>query len=191
MRFWLVLVALVCAVGAEGTARTTAAAEPDAFDRARAIAGELGTRYRLEPGRKLAVTEVTSTSVLESLTLIESWVELPRVVPAANGVYFALCTVRVRCPYPPPRAAWSVGAPLPRALALELAVRTLLETTLDVVVVALPTARPVWFVLERGELEAIRPGYDATSSRLYIPLWLDPVSATRETLVAVHAGDGE
>jgi hypothetical protein len=188
------LVALVCAVGAvgaDGTARATPTPEPDALHRARAIAGELGTRYRLAPGRKLAVTEVTSTRVVASLTLVESWVERPRVVPAANGVYFALCTIRVRCPYPPPRAAWSVGAPMPRALALELAVRTLLETTLDLVVVALPTARPVWFVLERGELEAIRPGYDATSSRLYMPLWLDPVSATRETLVAVHLGDGE
>ena len=71
--------------GSQRELRPVPAPEPDALHQARAIAGELGTRYRLAPGRKLAVTEVTSTSVVESLTLVESWVELPRVVPAANG----------------------------------------------------------------------------------------------------------
>jgi hypothetical protein len=39
-------------------------------------------------------------------------------------------------------------------MALELAVRTLLKTSVNLVIVALPTARPTWIVVERDDLLA-------------------------------------
>jgi hypothetical protein len=39
-------------------------------------------------------------------------------------------------------------------VALELALHTLLETSVNLVVVALPTARPTWVVVERDHLLA-------------------------------------
>jgi hypothetical protein len=118
------------------------------------IRAEVDARYRLVPGRKLAVTEATTTAVVQSLTLVTDLLELPRVVPADNGIYFAICSARARCPYPARSAAWPTVAFLPRRQALELALRTLLETSVSLVVVALPTAQPVWVVFERDDLLA-------------------------------------
>jgi hypothetical protein len=60
--------------------------------------------------------------------------------------------VRATCPYPARRFARRAGDLGPRRLALELAVRTLLETTADVVAVGLPTQRFTAFIVERREL---------------------------------------
>jgi hypothetical protein len=133
---------------------SASALEREALAHAQVIRAEVTARYRHAPGRKLAVTEATPTGVVESITLITDWLEPWRVVPAGNGIYFAICSVRATCPYPAPSAVWPAEASLPRRIALELAVRTLLETSVNLVVVALPTARPTWVVVERDDLQA-------------------------------------
>jgi hypothetical protein len=153
----LVLAALaagaVAAVPAHSSA-TTSALQPEALTHAQVIRAEVNARYRLLPGRKLAVTEATSTGVVQSLTLIPDWLEPPRVVPADNGIYFAICSAPAKCPYPVRSAAWPALAFLPRRQALELALRTFAEASVSLVVVALPTARPLWVVFERDDLLA-------------------------------------
>src|SRR6266508_3972739 len=126
--------------------------EPEALAHAREIRAEIDVRYRRPHGPRLAVTEASSTGVVDSFTLFGSPLEEPRVVPAENGIYYAICPVRATCPYPG-RAARPATAFLPRRLALELALRTFLETSATVVVVSLPTARFVLLV-ERDELLA-------------------------------------
>jgi hypothetical protein len=133
---------------------SASALEIEALTRARVIRAEVTARYRQAPGRRLTVTEATSTGVVESITLITDWPEPWRVVPADNGIYFAICSLRAKCPYPARSAVWPAKAFLPRRMALELAVRTLLETSVSLVVVALPTARPTWVVVERDDLLA-------------------------------------
>lgn len=122
------------------------------------IRAEVEARYRPLPGRKLGVTEATTTAVVDSLVLLSDLFEPPRVVPASNGIYFAIRTARAKCPYPVRSASWPAAAVLPRRQALELALRTFLETSASLVVVALPTAEPVWVVFERDDLLA---GVDA------------------------------
>lgn len=155
-RLPLVLVTLAtAAIGASPAHSSSASAlEPEALAHARLVRAEVTARYRLLPGRRLVVTEATSTGVVRSLTLITDWLEPWRVVPADNGIYFAICSARAKCPYPARTAAWPVEAFLPRRMALELALRTLLETSVSLVVVALPTARPAWVVVERDDLLA-------------------------------------
>jgi hypothetical protein len=81
-----------CAVAAvpAHSAATASALDPEALTRARVIRAEINARYRLMPGRKLAVTEATSTGVVESLTLVTDPLEPWRVVRADNGIYFAI-----------------------------------------------------------------------------------------------------
>jgi hypothetical protein len=136
---------------ATAASATPTALEPKSLTRAQAIRAEITASYRLLPGRKLVVTEATTTGVVETLTLVTDWLD-PQVVPADNGIYFAICSLRARCPYPRRSAAWRALAFLPRRQALELALRTLLETSVRLVVVALPTAEPVWVVFERDHL---------------------------------------
>jgi hypothetical protein len=152
----LVLSTIVAGVAATPAHSSSAGSELDkkALTRARVIRAEVTDRYRHAPGRKLAVTEATSTGVVQSITLITDWLEPARVVAADNGIYFTICSVRARCPYPARSAVWPAEAFLPRRMALELAVRTLLETSVDLVIVALPTAQPVWVVVERDDLLA-------------------------------------
>ena len=133
---------------------TTSALVPEALARARVIRAEVNARYRLLPGRKLVVTEATSTGVVQSFTLVSDRLEPWRAVPADNGIYFAICSARAICPYPARSAAWPAAAYQPRRQALELALRTFLETSVSLVVVALPTAEPVWVVFERDDLVA-------------------------------------
>jgi hypothetical protein len=156
IRFLLVpamLAAGVVAVPPAHPSATSSMLQPQSLTRARLIRTEVTARYRKVPGRKLAVTEATSTAVVKSVTLVTDWLE-PRVVPADNGIYFALCSARARCPYPERSAAWRSAAFLPRRQALELALRTFLETSVNLVLVALPTAEPVWLVFERDEFLA-------------------------------------
>jgi len=148
-----VAAAAVPAVPAHSSA-TASALAPEALTRARVIRTEINARYRLMPGRQLVVTEATSTGVVQSFTLVTDWLEPPRVVPADNGIYFAICSARAKCPYPARSAAWPAVAFLPRRQALELALRTFMETSVSLVVVALPTAKPVWVVFERDDLLA-------------------------------------
>jgi hypothetical protein len=146
-------VGIVAAFPADASA-TTSALAPETLTSARAMRAEINARNRLRPGRKLIVTEATSTGVVESLTLVDEPLEPWRIVPADNGIYFATCSARARCPYPARGAVWSPVAYLPRRQALELALRTFMETSANLVVVALPTAKPVWVVFERDDLLA-------------------------------------
>lgn len=128
------------------------ALEPELLAEARVIRAEVNARYRPLPGRKVVVREATSTAVVPSLTLVTDWLESGHVIPADNGIYFSLCSPKTTCPYPARSASWPDQAFLPRRLALELALRTLAQTSVDLVVVSLPTASPVWLVVERDEL---------------------------------------
>lgn len=157
-RGWLALL-FIAALAAAGVtaipahpATGAAALEPDVLAEARSIRAEVNVRYRGLPGRKLVVAEATSTGVVPSLTLVTDWLQSGHVIAADNGVYFSLCSPRATCPYPARSAAWPDRAFLPRRLALELALRTLAQTSVDLVVVSLPTASPVWVVVERGDL---------------------------------------
>ena len=168
------------------------------------IRAEINAAYRLVPGRKLVVTEATATDVVETLTLVTDWLE-PRVVAADSGIYFAICPARASCPSPALSAAWPAGAFLPRRQAVELALRTFLETSASLVVVALPTTEPLWVVLERDDLLtrvdasalldqlASNPAvsgaplrelvFRLTRPNLYVPLPVLP--APRDTIYAV------
>jgi len=141
---------------------------------------------------------------VERLTLVTDWLEPPRVVPADNGIYFALSAARAKCPYPARSAALPGTAFLPRRLALEFALRTFLETSVSLVVVALPAAEPVWVVLERDDLlasvdapavlarlarspaEIDQPvrGLVGRLTRLFVPLPIFPAPA--DTIYAVR-----
>ena len=93
---------------------------------------------------------------------------------ADNGIYFAICSARATCPYPARSAAWRVGTFLPRRQALELALRTFLETFVSLVVVALPTAEPVWVVFERGDLLANIDARAVLDQLAWHPAVIDP-----------------
>ena len=131
---------------------TTSALEPKSLARAQTIRAQLDARYRVLPGRGLAITEATSTGVVESFALLTQDLLETRFVQADNGIYYAICPVRAACPYPARRFARPAADLAPRRLALELALRTFLETSADIVVASLPTPRFIAFVVERNEL---------------------------------------
>jgi hypothetical protein len=209
-----ILVALATAAWAVGAAAAFPApvsadlspAQPGALAHAREIRAEVDARYRRPHGPRLAVTEASTTGVIDSFTLFGNALEEPRVVPADNGIYYAICPVGATCPYPG-RSASPARAFLPRREALELALRTFLETSATVVVVSLPTQRFVLLILERDELTAevdtaalrdallgdpraapeppLRRAVDQlTLPHLFLAWALAPISDTRETLVA-------
>lgn len=179
---------------------------PPTLVQAQKIRAEINERYLAPGGPGLAVTEASSTAVLESFSLLTP--EGLRVVPADGGIYFAICPRRARCPFPARGSARPASAFLPRRQALELALRTFLETPADVVAVSLPTTRFVLFIVERGELErevdmptlmkslAGNPtiGVDAslrrsvdqlTYSRIFIPLGLESTPTGADTMPAM------
>jgi hypothetical protein len=125
-----------------------------ALSHAQEIRAEVTARYRPLPGRRLVVTAATSTGGASTLALVTSDGLEGRIVPTDNGIHFDTCSLRAICPYPARWAAWRVAAFMPRRQALELALRTFMETTASLVVVALPTAQPVWAVFERDDLLA-------------------------------------
>jgi hypothetical protein len=149
--------------------------EQGALAQAQLIRAEVTARYRLIPVRKFVVTEATSMGVVGSLTLVADWLEPWRVVPADNGIYFAICSARAKCPYPGRSVASPVEAIVPRRMALELAVRTLLETSVNLVVVALPTERPTWVVVERGDLLASVDAHAMLAQLASNPAVIDPL----------------
>src|SRR5262249_31656207 len=182
--------------------------EPRALARAQTIRAQLDARYRVVRGRGLAVTEASAMGVLESFTLVtlDRWE--PRALRADNAIYYAICRVHARCPSPARRLARPAAQLLPRRLALELALRTFLETSADIVAVSLPTPRFILFVVEREELErevdlaAVAKALDRGPSRslssslkvvgdgvprprVYVTLGLEPTPSGRDTLEAV------
>ena len=147
---------LVCLVGVIGLAVVAgrAAAGLDAGDltHARAIRAETTARYARIRAPRLAVTEASRTGVLESFTLMSADLMEERVLPADKGIYYAICPRGATCPYPARRFVRPESDFLPRRIALELALRTFLETSADLVAVSLPTRRFVLFVVQRDDL---------------------------------------
>ena len=152
----LALLALVSLVAT--TAGTAADAselapelQPGTLGRAKAIRAEVNDRYGRVPGRRLLVTKPTATGMIESFTLLSASMVEARTVPAANGIWYGLCPARATCPYPR-RFARPPADLLVRRMALDLAVRTFMETSADVVAVSLPTRQFTVLVVERQEL---------------------------------------
>jgi hypothetical protein len=143
------LVFVVTAVMAASAVAGSSSLDPRALKQARTIKSDVSARYVRGP--RLAVPEASSTDVVESYVVLTPDLLGIRVVPADNGIYYAICPVRSTCPYPArPRPA---SAFAPRREALELAVRTFLETSATLVAVSLPTPDYfVFFLVERDEL---------------------------------------
>lgn len=116
------------------------------------IRTEINARYRHLTNGALAASEATSTSVVESFALVSSDLLETRLVPADNGIWFAICPVRARCPYPARPFARAASDRVLRRMALDLALRTFVETSADLVAVSLPTTRFIAFVVERQDL---------------------------------------
>lgn len=151
------------------------------LSQARTIRDEVNTRVRLVPGRGLSVTEATSTAGVDSFTLLTEDLLEVRFVPARGGVWYAICPNRALCPYPAPRLSRPATDYLPRRLALELALRTFLETDAPVVGVALPTRQFVAFIVERDEL-ARTVDIAALGEALREEPLLDPPASLRRTV---------
>jgi hypothetical protein len=204
-----IMLAIGTFAGAAGSASQVASTlEPESLARAQAIRAHLDARYRVVRARGLAVTEATATGVIEAFTLFTPDLLETRLVPADNGIYYAICPAHARCPYPARRFARPAAELVPRRLALELALRTFLETSADVVAVSLPTPRFILFVVERTELarevdlSALAKALDRdparalssslevvvnrlTRPRVYVALGLEPTPNGRDSLVAV------
>jgi hypothetical protein len=147
----LLVVGAATTLPAQASSKTSAL-KPTALERAQGIRLEATARYLQSPGAPLAVTEASSTGVFDSFTLLTPDLVESRIVAADNGIYYAICPVRANCPYPARRFARPAADLVPRRLALELALRTFLETSVDVVAVSLPTPRFNLVVFERAEL---------------------------------------
>lgn len=126
--------------------------ESGSLSRAQVIRVEMNARYRLLQSGALAVTEATSTGVVESFALLAPDLVETRLVPADAGIWYAICPIRARCPYPTRPFARPAGDRVLRRMSLELALRTFVETSADLVAVSLPTARFIAFVVERKDL---------------------------------------
>jgi hypothetical protein len=208
MRRLLLAVALASlAVPAASLAVTgSESLDPAALSKARTIKAEVSARYVRGP--RLTVTEASPTNVIEYYLLLTADFLGLRVVPAENGIHYAICPVHATCPYPGPPSARPATAFPPRREALELAVRTFLETSATLVSVSLPTSEYVFFIVERGELarEADLPALsralrgnparapaaslreivdDITRPRLFMALGLEPTPSGRQALGAV------
>ena len=131
---------------------TASGHDPSALTGAQAIRAEIDARYRRASGQALAVTEATSSDVLESFALLTPDLLGMRFLPADNGIWYAICPVGASCPYPARRLARPAVDLSPRRLAVELALRTFIETSADLVAVSLPTPRFIALVVEREEL---------------------------------------
>ena len=209
--FALGVAAASIAVPVASGSPATSPRDPLALAQAKSIQLAISSRYRRSGGTGFEVAEASSTSVVASFTLLSAALTEARIIPADNGVYYAVCPVQATCPYPARRFARSAAAFLPRRIALELAVRTFQETSADVVAVSLPTRRFVLFVIERGELDqddlaslgarltrsprlstpVTRQLIDqATRSRVYAVIGLEPTQSGRHTLGAVPLWPG-
>jgi hypothetical protein len=218
--FLAMLVASLTAIQVTPEAAGAPSVGRSGLSRARSIGTELEAAYGRHPGNRLKVTNVSTTAVVESFTLMTPDLSGARRVPTRNGIYVITCSARTHCPYPSGRDARNSADLLPRQFALELALRTLRETSIDVVAIALPTPRVTLLVVERADLirdpdlqhlsQALAGGPThraaswgqqeveaATRPRTYVVLGLEPTPTGRETLAAAprwpqpsETGDG-
>jgi hypothetical protein len=158
-RFATAAGALVSVAGLVGGGATAAGAQPatqspspTTLAHAGAIRDDVNGRIRLVAGAGLAVTDASSTDVLESFSLLSDDLLDTRFVLARGGVWYAICPERALCPYPAPWLARPASDHLVRQVALQLVLRTFLETDAPVVGVALPTPQFVALIVEREEL---------------------------------------
>jgi hypothetical protein len=180
-----------------------------ALGRAQAIRAEVDARYRSAPSAMLEIREATATQVVESFTLLSFDLLRARIVAADNGIYYAICVVRAPCHASHARFARPAAALLPRRIALELALRTFLETSVDVVAVSLPTRDYTLFLMERDGVERdpdlvraasalnrdpthasaswSRPVVDrVTRPRVFTMLGIEPTPAGGDTLAGIR-----
>ncbi len=185
---WLAIVGT--AFGAEHVPRSDERLA-QAVTQAQQIGRDVELRHRLPDGRRLFVAEVTATLGVATLETLDPVSWSGRSIPASNGIYVSLCGrgARKHCAVEP-RGARARDALVARRQALEFAQRTLLETQVDVVVVALPQT-PTWHLLllfERDLLDSTEMGTDPhtvdrlTRDRLYAPAGLLAFSATEDSL---------
>jgi hypothetical protein len=185
-----VAIATLVVVFAVGTVVSTArgaspATSPATLARAASIRDEVNTQIRLLSGAGLSVTEATSTDMIDSFTLLSADLFDARFVSARGGVWYTICPDRALCPYPASRLSRPASDRLARRLALELALRTFLETDAPVVGVSLPTPHFVAVILEREEL-ARRVDMTVLASALREEPLLDP---PRAALAKAHGRD--
>lgn len=170
---------VVCAAAALVLASPAVAVPADTLVQAEQVRADVQQRTSA-----FAITEASSTGVVHSLTLVEG-ASTPRVVSAANGIYYAICPWGTRCPYPA-RGAVSLRKREHRRIALELAVETFRRTAAELVVVSLPSRQPVLLVLQREDVREYE-GKGAldrlTLAHAYELRGLVNVSDTDETLV--------
>ena len=169
----LTLATLVLAATIAGTAN---AGPPlaGAVDEARRIARETQRTHGPD------ITAVTTTSGVAALELFNPATGWSHSVPAGNGIHFTLCgRVLRRCALPALAA---------RRQALALARRTLRETSVSVVVVALPqtATRHLQLVFERDLLNTTETSAERlTRARLYAMAGL-VAAGTEDSLVLVR-----
>jgi hypothetical protein len=148
--------AVVLALALAGSAAGAEPSAAPAVEQARQIARDV------ERERGLPVTGVTTTAGVATLELLDLETRSSRRVATGSGIHFTLCHKALRpCALPARRA---------RLQALVLARRTLLETSVSLVVVALPQSatRHLQLVFERDVLELPEASGDPiTRERLY------------------------
>ena len=191
-----VLAALAVCLAISGTA-IAADRPPDderlapAVAQTKRIAQEVESRHRLPGGGRLAIVEVTTMLGVSTLETFDPSDWSGRSIETDNGIYVALCGgVRRHCAMN--ELGGAGDALLARRQAVELARRALAETTLDLVVVALPQrSTRLLLVFERGRLDLGDQGSDAslvdrlTRDRLYATAGLIPFSDTEDSLALV------
>ena len=207
MRRFVVTISIagLTVVAASTAIAASSSLSPVALSHARTIKTEISARYVRGP--KLIVTEASSTGVIESFLLLTADFLGLRVVPADNGIHYAICPVRATCPYPGPRAARPASALRPspagaRARAANVP-RDLGDGRLRL---ASRHRDYVFFLVERDELAGSRHGCagegagrqscaapaasaaadvdEITRPRLFVPLGLEPTPSGRESLGA-------
>ncbi len=201
------LIAAMSAVTAAAAVAGANALGPRTLAQARAIKAEITARYVRQGGPKLVVTEASPTSVIESFLLLSSDLLELRVVPADNGIHYAICPVRATCPYPGPRAGRPASAFVPRRQALELAAADVPRNVRRRSSRSRSRRRDyVFFLVERDELQGFdmaalakalggnparspaaslrRIVDEITRPRLFVPLGLEPTPSGRQSLGA-------
>ena len=150
--------AVLVAIGFLAVASLSHAAPPTSesvsvrLERAETIRADAHARLHLLPGAQLRLAAPTTMDEIESFMLLSEDLLGQHFVAAANGVWYSICARRGPCVAPARRLTRPAADHVARRLALELAVRTFLETDASVVAVSLPTPRVVVVVLVREEL---------------------------------------
>ena len=170
--------AAVCSAGA---APSGTEATPARLVHASAIRADLNVKLERLPRKPLTVSAPTTTDVVESFVLLSGDLLESHYVPADRGLWYEICGVGAPCISPAPRYARAAADLLPRRLALELALRTFIETDAEVVAVSLPTTRLIAVVFVRAELERELDFLGLSRALSRAPLLDPPASLQRAT----------